>query len=178
MAQDYMRYDLMAQDALRTIMRQAFAKVQDEGLRGAHYFEIVFATGYPGVELSEVLRAQYPGDMKIVIQHQFWDLQATDDTVAVTLSFNKMPERIVIPYKAVRAFLDPGVKFGLEFQVEGFSNPRGPRAVGEDEAEALGPTETPEILSPPKDEDAKAEDAAAKPAETGEVVSLDAFRKK
>ncbi|MEQ8269197.1 MAG: ClpXP protease specificity-enhancing factor SspB [Parvibaculum sp.] len=159
MADDLMRYDLLAQDALRGVVRRALKVARDEGLPGDHHFYISIRTDAPGVEISEKLRTQYPEEMTIVLQHQFWNLEVNDERFSVELTFNKIPERLVVPFSAVQGFFDPSVQFGLQFQVQGVSAGTN---VAEDKAtEASKPAEP-----APSGENA------------GEVVSLDAFRKK
>ncbi len=181
-----MRYDLLAQDALRGVVRMALEKVKDSGLPGAHHFFITFITAHDGVELSDALHARYPVEMTIVLQHQFWDLEVADDHFSICLNFNKVPERLVVPYKAIRGFIDPSVQFGLEFQVEGAPMP-GQGAASADEATEM-PQASGEVtpIAAHRADDEGETDAPddggggkAKPAEkTGEVVSLDSFRKK
>ncbi|WP_339834440.1 ClpXP protease specificity-enhancing factor SspB [uncultured Parvibaculum sp.] len=154
MAEDLMRYDMLAQEALKGVVRRALRIARDQGLPGEHHFYISFRTGAPGVEISPKLKAQYPEEMTIVLQHQFWNLEVSEERFSVDLTFNKIPEKLVVPFSAVQGFFDPSVQFGLQFHVDGAS------ATGPAAAEASTPVE-PE----------------AKPAE-GEVVSLDAFRKK
>jgi hypothetical protein len=157
-AKNLMRYDLMVQDALKGVVRETLTRVAKSGLPGEHHLYITFRTDHPGVELSPMLRSRYPQEMTIVLQHQFWGLEVTDEAFEVGLSFNRVSERLRIPFGAIRGFYDPSVKFGLEFQVEQSGTAAG-------DALAALP--------------AKAEDKAApddgKPAE---IVSLDSFRKK
>ncbi len=170
MSKDYMRYDLLAQDALRGVVRMALERARDEGLPGGHHFYIAFATGFPGVEISEVLQARYPAEMTIVLQHQFWDLQVEQERFMVTLSFNKVPERLVVPFKAIKGFVDPSCHFGLNFQVE-----------GEGDLEPAEVSELPLEASPgtPDAKDGQDGQDDVKPSSgTADVVSLDAFRKK
>ncbi|HMM13831.1 MAG TPA: ClpXP protease specificity-enhancing factor SspB [Parvibaculum sp.] len=157
MAEDLMRYDLMAQEALRGVIRRALEVAQKKGLPGEHHFYISLRTDAPGVEISEKLRKQYPEEITIVLQHQFWNLEVREDGFSVDLTFNKIPETLVVPYSAVQAFFDPSVQFGLQFEV---AKPEG----------APAPTEAPKP-TPEKDE---------QPSSPGDsaVVSLDAFRKK
>jgi len=154
-AEDLMRYDMLAQDALRGVVRRALKIARDQGLPGEHHFYISFRSNAPGVELSEKLRKQYPEEMTIVLQHQFWNLEVSDDRFSVDLTFNKVPEHLVIPFSAIQGFFDPSVQFGLQFQTEGAGG----------EAEVKPATE-------PSAPEEPATDAS------GEVVSLDAFRKK
>ncbi len=116
MATDYIRYDILAQAALRGVVRTVLADVAKKGLPGEHHFKITFATAAPGVRLSERMRGQYPDAMTIVLQHQFWDLAVDDDGFEVGLSFGGIPERLAVPFDAVTAFFDPAVQFGFQFE--------------------------------------------------------------
>jgi hypothetical protein len=143
----------MVEAALRGVVREALARTAANGLPGAHHFYITFRTRFPGLRLPDDLAQQYPEEMTIVLEHQFWELEVSEHCFAVTLSFQNRPERLTIPFEAITAFADPAVKFGLQFQ---------PAPAG-----AL-PAETMPI-------------AAAEPEKNdkpGEVVALDAFRKK
>src|ERR1700721_4308433 len=106
-ATDYIRYDILAQAALRGVVRTVLADVAKKGLPGEHHFKITFATASPGVRLSERMRGQYPDAMTIVLQHQFWDLRVDDDGFEVGLSFGGVPERVAVPFDAGAAFLAP-----------------------------------------------------------------------
>src|SRR5215470_5208674 len=116
---DHFRYDLLTQDALRSVIRVVLTDVAVNGIPGDHHFYITLDTRAEGVRLSARLKASYPEEMTIVLQHQFWDLTVGDDDFAVGLAFNGIPERLHIPFKAVKAFLDPSVQFGLQFVVDG-----------------------------------------------------------
>src|SRR5688572_24805658 len=116
MAEDLMRYDLLAQEALRGVVRASLRKIMKTGLPGEHHFYIAFDTRYPGVRLSERLDKKYPREMTIVLQHQYWSLQVRDDEFEVELSFDNVPERLVVPFNAIKGFLDPHVQFGLQFE--------------------------------------------------------------
>ena len=115
MTVDYIRYDILTQDALRSVVQTVLADAATKGLPGEHHFLISFDTRAEGVVLSPRLRAQYPKEMTIVLQHQFWDMIVTDDRFEVGLSFSGVPERLVIPFRAIRGFADPSVQFGLQF---------------------------------------------------------------
>ncbi|MES2905880.1 MAG: ClpXP protease specificity-enhancing factor SspB [Pseudomonadota bacterium] len=117
MTDDMIRYDLLAQDALRGVVRKVLTDVVRHGLPGEHHFYIAFDTTYPGVSLSARMREQYPNEMTIVLQHQFWDLAVGDHAFEVGLSFGNVPERLVIPFDAVKGFFDPSVQFGLQFEI-------------------------------------------------------------
>src|SRR5271169_6566790 len=107
---DHIRYDILAQEALRGVVRTVLADAAKKGLPGEHHFKISFNTKAPGVRLSDRTRAQYPEAMTIVLQHQFWDLVVTDDAFEVGLSFGGVPERLKVPFDAVTAFYDPAVE--------------------------------------------------------------------
>ncbi|MFD1251464.1 Stringent starvation protein B [Devosia equisanguinis] len=161
MAEDHMRYDILAQEALRGVVRKVLAEVSRTGLPGDHHFFISFATRAPGVRLSEKLLTQYDKEMTIVIQNQFWDLKVTESTFEVGLSFDGQPEILVIPFAAIKGFFDPSVQFGLQF----------------DPSTAAREDEDTEARADAATEAAEAGEAATEPS--GEkVVSLDAFRKK
>jgi hypothetical protein len=164
MAEDLMRYDLLAQEALRGVVRASLRKIIKTGLPGEHHFYIAFDTRYPGVRLSERLDKKYSQEMTIVLQHQYWNLQVREDEFEVELSFDNIPEKLVVPFNAIKGFLDPYVQFGLQFEtVKMDVLPKEPEAQAK-----------PASLEPAM---AAAEPAAAD-AESGRVVSLDSFRKK
>ncbi len=169
MGQDHIRYDILAQDALRGVIRKVLTEVAATGrLPGDHHFFITFLTGAPGVRISQHLKAKYAEQMTIVIQHQFWDLKITETQFEVGLSFSDTPERLVIPFNAIRGFYDPSVNFELEFEVP---------LADEDENTSAEITAIPvEAVAKPIDGDDKPKsDEEKKP---GSVVSLDSFRKK
>ena len=117
---DHIRYDILAQAALRGVVRTVLADAAKKGLPGEHHFKITFNTTAPGVRLSDRMRARYPQDMTIVLQHQFWDLVVSETSFEVGLSFGGMPERVAVPFDAVTAFFDPAVQFGFQFEtIEG-----------------------------------------------------------
>lgn len=162
--EDYIDYASMIDDAMRGVVRQTLQKVEAEGLPGEHHFFISFDTNYPGVEISDALRSKYPEEMTIVLQHQFSALSVEEDHFSVTLSFNNIPTRLVVPFHALTAFADPSIKFGLQFHLSDDD---------EDEDEIL------EAL--PFDDDELGEDDGQKTLDDGqsaEVISLDSFRKK
>jgi hypothetical protein len=169
MATDHIRYDILAQAALRGVVRTVLADAAKKGLPGEHHFKITFNTTAPGVRLSDRMRARYPQDMTIVLQHQFWDLVVNDTAFEVGLSFGGVTERIAVPFDAVTAFFDPAVQFGFQFEtIEGAPSAEasgGAPAAEEKKAEAL--PAPPEIEPPVPDQ-----------GSGGEVVRLDRFRKK
>jgi hypothetical protein len=166
MAQDHIRYDILAQDALRGVIRKVLTEVAATGrLPGDHHFFITFLTGAPGVRVSQHLKSKYNEQMTIVVQHQFWDLKVTDTQFEIGLSFSDTPERLVIPFNAIRGFYDPSVNFELEFEVP---------LTEEEEVSA-------EITAIPVEAVAKPSEPAKDNGEEkkeGSVVSLDSFRKK
>ncbi len=161
---DTLRYDKMVEQALRGVVRQAVEEVMKyQGLPGDHHFYITFMTDYPGVKIPDYLRERYPGEMTIVLQYQFHDLDVNKERLQVTLSFNNVPERLEIPLAAITIFADPSVNFALQFQ-----------PLGDDSAPDYDPDEDGD------DETGGDDDAASKgkKPKSGEVVSLDQFRKK
>lgn len=161
-----LRYDRMVEHALRGVVRQAVEEVISIGLPGDHHFYITFMTDYPGVNIPSYLRDRYPGEMTIVLQYQFYDLEVDDEKMGVTLSFNNVPERLVIPLGAITIFADPSVNFALQFQ------PLGEELdISEFEEEEGGDDDDPAGGG----DDKKPKKKGGK---TGEVVSLDQFRKK
>jgi hypothetical protein len=158
------------------VVRKVLTEVARTQLPGDHHFFITFATTAPGVRVSTRLLAQYPEEMTIVLQHQYWDLVVTEHAMEVGLSFNGIPERLLIPFTAVKQFLDPSVGFKIEFNMA-----LAPRMA---EPEPIAPPAPVVALEkkpePPaaKEKEKEKEDAAATPAPAAQVVSLDAFRKK
>lgn len=160
---DILRYDRMVEQALRGVVRQAVEEVikNKSGLPGDHHFYITFMTDYPGVSIPAYLRDRYPGEMTIVLQYQFYDLSVDKEKMGVTLSFNNVPERLTIPLAAITIFADPSVNFALQFQPLGDDS--GPDFDPDDDSDEG------------EDKDGKGK---AEKGKTGEVVSLDKFRKK
>ncbi len=130
MSTDHIRYDLLAQDALRSVVRRVLTDAAREGLPGEHHFYISFRTQHPGVRISHRLAEKYPDEITIVLQHQFWDLQVSDQGFEVGLSFGNSPEKLVVPFEAVSQFFDPSVQFGLKFEVAGDAPPQSEGADG------------------------------------------------
>jgi hypothetical protein len=192
MADEEIRYDLLTQDALRGVIRRVLSQVQRNGLPGQHHLYIAFDTGAEGVSVSKRLKEQYPEEMTIVLQYQFWDLQVSNDRFEVKLSFGSLPERLVVPFEAVKAFYDPSAQFGLQFGKPGAAN---------DLARQHMATALPDLLTDaeetvhqqrsthadsrpeptPLPAPASSQDSAPTPRPRGggaEVVQLDRFRKK
>jgi hypothetical protein len=167
---DHIRYDVLAQDAMRGVLRRVMSDAAKQGLPGDHHFYITFLTQAPGVKLSPRLTTQYPQEMTIILQHQFWDLVVTEDRFEVGLSFGGVPERLIVPFDAIKSFLDPSVQFGLQFNIGDAAAQPAER----DEAGASTALASSAAAPQPSTE----ADGEAKPSEGAEVVRLDRFRKK
>ena len=128
MAKDLIGYDVLVENGLRSVIREALRRVAAEGWPGTHHAYITFRTDAPGVDVPDSLRARYPDELTIVLQHQFWDLEVDDDHFAVTLSFSKVGHRLVVPFSALTGYADPSVKFGLQFGARAFAEARGKTA--------------------------------------------------
>jgi hypothetical protein len=183
MPDDHIRYDILAQEAMRGVMRKVLGEVAKTGLPGNHHFFITFLTGAPGVRVSTRLRERYPEQMTIVLQYQYWDLKVTDTGFEVGLSFSDVPEKLEIPYAAVRGFYDPSVNFELEFDVKAVEP-----VAAEEQTAPVVVAPAPKRASPSRKGEAEkpvpvavGEEKADDKADGGksaDVVSLDAFRKK
>ena len=177
MGADLIRYDLLVQDALRSVVRKVLADAARDGLRGEHHFNISFKTHAPGVNLPTSIKQRYPEEMAIILQHEFWDLAVGAEHFEVSLNFSRRPERLTVPFDAITGFSDPSVPFGFKLE------PRTTEAASAD-APAPAPAPAtksaktvakadakPKLVEPPK--------SPEKPAEgESKVVSIDAFRKK
>lgn len=192
MADDLIRYDVLTQEALLGVVRKVMVEVARTGLPGEHHFFITFDTHHPDARISSRLAEQYPDEMTVVMQHQFWDLHVTDTAFEIGLSFNGVPEQLVVPFKAISAFADPHAKFGLKFDAgPAGANAGAPEVEGVDaaneqpESDAGGAAEGRDTggandTAPVSEDAAVADDTAEVSAAeaSAEVVSLDAFRKK
>jgi uncharacterized protein len=180
MAEDHLRYDILGQEALRGVMRKVLTEVSRTGLPGNHHFFITFLTGAPGVRISSRLRERYPEQMTIVLQFQYWDLKVTETGFEVGLSFSDVPEKLEIPFSAVRGFYDPSTNFELEFDARAeetaAAEPIDPLVPAKLEALPKGAPTQAGSKSDAKKKTAEADKADA--AKGADVVSLDAFRKK
>jgi hypothetical protein len=165
MATDHIRYDVLARDALRGVLRRVLTDAAEHGLPGDHHFFITFLSTAEGVKLSPRLLAQYPEEMTVILQHQFWDLTVTEDRFEVGLSFGGIAERLVVPFNSIKSFFDPSVQFGLQFEPADAPAASLPAV----------PAPTAPTVPTPAIEDT---DEPAKPSEGAEVVRLDRFRKK
>ena len=169
MTDDPLRYDTWIEDALRSVIRRALDFAADNGLPGEHHFYITFRTDADGVEVPAYLKAENPEELTIVLQHQFEELVVNEDALWVTLRFNGKPERLRVPFDAVVSFADPSVNFGLQLKMNG-----EPEGEMEFDAALAQNFET-DAPTPAQDADIA---HAGKAKGTGEVIALDAFRKK
>ena len=187
MATDLIRYDLLVQDALRSVVRKVLSDTARSGLIGEHHFNIAFKTQAPGVVVPPAIKQRFPDEMSIILQHEFWDLVVTQEAFEVGLNFSRKPERLTVPFDAITGFTDPSVPFGFKLEPKiadaapklapgpAMAPNRSPAAAKSQDAL---PPPAPPARSAPR---AKASEQPAKPAEpSGEakVVSIDAFRKK
>ena len=195
MAIDHIRYDILAQEALRGVVRTVLTDAAKNGLPGEHHFFITFDTGAEGVQVSPRMRAQYPAAMTVVLQHQFWDLVVDEDGFSVGLSFGGIAEKVAVPFAAIKEFVDPSVPFGMKFEevqeqaaADNAPEPsaakeRGgkrPRRAAEPNRDRAAPTiaAVPAPANLPPTVAASPDEGPDKPAGGGEVVRLDRFRKK
>lgn len=181
MAANEIRYDVLTQDALRGVVRQVLALVQRNGLPGDHHLYIAFDTCAEGVSISKRLKEQYPEEMTVVLQYQFWDLQVTNDRFEVKLSFSNVPERLVVPFRAVKAFYDPSSQFGLQFGKPGAANDSARQHLASALPDLVGDSDDHRPAAPETSNDDNAEAINADVAlvrPPAEVVELDLFRKK
>jgi hypothetical protein len=169
MDKDLLRYDRMVEAALRGVVREAIARVAGLGLPGGHSLYITFRSDFPGVDMPDWLKALYPEAMTIVLEHQFWDLSADEETFGVTLSFKGRRQRITVPYAALTAFHDPGVQFGLRFDQ---------MQEGEEKSAVQGAKGAIPSVPAPLPAPAAKPEPAPDAAKTAQVVNLESFRKK
>jgi hypothetical protein len=196
MAIDQIRYDLLAQDALRGVVRRVLQDAMRDGLPGDHHFFVAFDTRAPGVRLSPRLLERYPEEMTIVLQHQFWNLSVSDYGFEVGLSFSGVPEMLFVPFSALKGFFDPSVQFGLQFEVTDETAPASGTAAEPAEIKRLpadtaaprpaSATSVPQIqpvdraqspqASAPEGKDGPVQDGVPEGGAT--IVQFDRFRKK
>jgi uncharacterized protein len=181
---DHFRYDLLTQQALRGVVRTVLSEAaKRKGLPSDHHFYISFDTTAEGVRMSERLRVQYPEQMTIILQHQFWDLTVTERGFEVGLSFGGIPEKLGIPFDAIIGFFDPSVQFGLQFEeiTEGEDRQSPANAQEKPVKKKCVTSPVPAVVAPAPPVSttaAPAEPEPDKPGTGGEVVRLDRFRKK
>jgi hypothetical protein len=180
MAKDFIGYQALTDAALRGVVRDSLRKIEKSGLIGSHHFYLTFKTQFPGVAIPDFLREQYPEEMTIILQHQFWGLKVKEESFEVTLTFKKLPATLSIPFVALTAFFDPGVNFGLQFRGEQ-GGPVKAGAPAQLVSTPQAPVEPKDKAKPEKAEKPVSVEAPAaekSAPQPGEVVSLDAFRKK
>jgi hypothetical protein len=175
MAKDEVGYDRIVERQLRGVAREVLAQVASKGLPGDHHFYITFRTDFPGVSIGPALKAQFPKEITIVLQHQFWGLEVTDEAFAVTLSFSGKHERLHVPFEALISFTDPSVKFGLQFELKNqqVELQASDKPAAKDSAQA-----EPAKALPAKKAETKAAETDGEAAKPGTVIALDTFRKK
>jgi hypothetical protein len=172
-SKDFIGYQALVEEAFRSVVRKALTHAARGGIMGAHHFLVSFDTKAPGVQLSEAMRERFPDEITIVLQNQYWDLKVHDDRFEVGLSFNKMPETVVVPFAAIRQFSDPSQSFGFRFQGE----PKLPVASTPKPLAKVEPqTKAEPALAPEAPPATQRPDPHAPEEPT--VVSLDKFRKK
>ncbi len=169
--EDLIRYDVLAQEALRSVVRKVLTEVARTGLPGDHHFYITFDTTASGVRMSSRMKEKYPEEMTVVVQHQYWDLETTEHGFSIGLSFDGIPENLLVPFPAIRGFFDPSVQFGLQFDTPPDEAAENGGTVSEITTATIG------ALPAPTLKESDGDDADASPA-SADVVSLDAFRKK
>jgi hypothetical protein len=197
MSKDLIGYNALVENGLRSVVREALRRVAEEGWPGTHHAYITFKTAAPGVEVPDFLHTRYPDELTIVLQHQFWGLEVEDDRFSVTLSFNKVGHRIVVPFAALTSYADPSIKFGLQFgQTQkpagkakakrrqapaAVSEADAPKANGEKVVPEARGDEAPEARgdeAPDPEELSEESGDASTEASGDKVVALDRFRKK
>lgn len=198
MPKDMIRYDVLAQEAFRGLVKKVLTEVAHAGLPGEHHFYIIFDTRAPGVRISSRLKERYPDEMTIVIQHQYWELVVNETSFEIGLSFSGVPEKLVVPFASIRGFFDPSVEFAVQFPLVDESGnaadmpEEGPlKAIGPASGEvkaAPRPARAPvaktpaakpaEAAKPKAESEPKSDDKPADEPKGPTVISLDAFRKK
>ena len=174
---DELRYDIWVESALRQVIHNALDHVSVHGLNGDHHFYISFLTEHDGVSIPPRLLAQHPNEMTIVLQHQFDDLAVNDDGFGVTLSFGGKKERLEIPYSSVISFSDPSVSFALQLKMMPMDGEDGEYDI--DGSDMEFESEVMEFEGPSHSENNNVSaDAKEGDGKSGEVITLDAFRKK
>ena len=184
MATDLIRYDLLVQDALRSVVRKVLADAARHGLAGDHHFNIAFKTQAPGVVAPAAVKQRFPDEMSIILQHEFWDLVVREDAFEVSLNFSRRPERLTVPFDSITGFTDPSVPFGFKLEPRVSEQASTPAPVAEEkEAPPRPATAKPAPVKPPAQpasapKSARSAEKSAEPAGETKVVSIDAFRKK
>ena len=186
MPTDYIRYDLLVQEALRSVVRKVLGDAARNGLPGEHHFNIAFKTQAPGVVIPAAMLQRYPDEMAIILQHEFWDLEVTSEALSGSLNFSRKPERLTIPFDSITGFSDPSVPFGFKLEPRAATETAKTAAAPREAArKSEGPAPATTVAAAPAKSNAAAKsvDSAKKAervreAEAAKVVSIDAFRKK
>jgi hypothetical protein len=197
MRTDHIRYDLLVQDALRSVVRKVLVEAARTGLPGEHHFNISFKTEATGVVIPAAMRQRYPDEMAIILQHEFWDLVVTSDAFEVSLNFSRKPERLTIPFDSITGFSDPSVPFGFKLEPNVSSEakptpalpgavaprttieapaPKSPRSSPPSPTKSVPAPAAPRAIETPKSREKTGEKAGE--GAPAKVVSIDAFRKK
>ncbi len=179
MGADLIRYDLLVQEALRSVVKKVLGDAARDGLRGEHHFNISFKTNTPGVGLPASIKMRYPDEMAIILQHEFWDLAVVGEAFEVSLNFSRRPERLTIPFDAITGFSDPSVPFGfkLEPKLPENARPAEPEPEPKAKPKAPAPALAARKLETPAPTNGKAPEKVGE-GEAAKVVSIDSFRKK
>lgn len=164
-------YPALIDNAMRSVVRTAITQVAERGLPGEHHFFVSFLTNHPAVQVSAAVKERYPDEMTIVIQHQYWDLKIAEDHFSLMLSFNNIPEKLVIPFAALTAFADPSIKFGLQFHSHDFEED------DEDELHCPATGKTGRELPPEASFDEEPPTETKEVANDTKVISIDSWRK-
>ena len=189
---DYIRYDLLVQDALRSVVRKVLSDAARAGLPGEHHFNISFKTGAPGVIIPLQMRQRYPEEMAIILQHEFWDLAVGPDAFEVSLNFSRKPERLTVPFDSITGFSDPSVPFGFKLEprimpetplVAAAPRSQEPAKHSRAPASPASKPGTPSLARPaaaanPVEKTSEKTPEKRGDGEAAKVVSIDAFRKK
>ncbi len=158
-------YGNLMHEAMRGLIRKVLIDVCENGLPGEHHFFITFDTSHPDAELADWLFDRYPGEMTVVMQHWYDNLDVTDEGFSVTLNFGDAPEPLYIPYDAIKTFVDPSVEFGLRFETQ-----------SDEDDEGVEPTQSLPVTKAAPAPVQEADTAEDSPKDA-EIVSLDSFRK-
>jgi hypothetical protein len=183
MATDLIRYDLLVQDALRSVVRKVLADTARSGLVGEHHFNIAFKTQAPGVVVPPAVRQRFPDEMSIILQHEFWDLVVTRDGFEVSLNFSRKRERLTVPFDSITGFTDPSVPFGFKLEPRVAEPAASPAPAPAKQQTSPPAPAKPAPAKPPAQpvaapKSAQRAEKPAEPADEAKVVSIDAFRKK
>ncbi len=174
-----MQYEDIVQDALRGVVKTILEDVKENGLFGNHHLYITFQTNYPGVKMTDYLKERHPEEVTIVLQYQFWDLLVTDVGFSISLSFNDIKENIIVPFGSITGFVDPSVKFGLQFTPKELEDALSPEKLENlPNAEVFLEKKKTGLKTINKKKSTKSNKDIKKKDRSAKVVSIDSFRKK